>query len=164
MIRTKYNHEGYSLIEMLVVVALFAVLAAIVTQSLTRSLVSTRKSESVIQVRENLDYATAVMERSLRNATKIQSCSATRIDYLDQEGTARYFECLQVGTLMGRVESDLGRITAETVSVSSCNFSCNLGGDVPDQINIQLGGQKAGASSTELSPVTIETTVFLRVY
>lgn len=158
------SKNAYSLIEMLVVVALFAILSVVVTQSLTRSLVSTRKSESVIEVRENLDYAATVMERSLRNATEIQSCSANRIDYVDQQGVSKYFECLQVGTVTGRLESEQGRITANTISITSCNFSCSLGTDIPDQVNIEIGGQKAGAPSTELSPVTITTTVFLRIY
>jgi len=156
--------KGYSLMEMLVVVGLFAVLSVAVTQSLSRSLVTTRKSESVIQVRENLDYVISVMERSLRNAASIQSCSATRIDYTSQEGVSSYFECLDLGTFVGRIESAQGRITSDSVEVSSCTFSCTLGGSIPDQVNIDISGQKVGASGSEQSPVSISTTVFLRVY
>lgn len=146
------------------VVALFAVLSVAVTQSLTRSLVTTRKSESVIAVRENLDYAASVMERSLRNATEIQACDANRIDYRDQEAVLKYFECLDLGGADGRIESDQGRITSDAVSVTACNFSCNLGSDTPAQVDINLSGQKAEVSTVDSSPVNISTTVFLRVY
>src|SRR3990170_3264778 len=66
--------RGYSIVELLVVVTIFTFLAIIVTQAVVLTLRGSRKGESLISVRENLDYAFAVMERQLRSARSITSC------------------------------------------------------------------------------------------
>ena len=78
MKKDKKNIKGYSLVEILVVIVLFSVLAVIATQTLFLSFRGSRKSGNVVLVRNNVDHATGVMERHLRNARAWQSCSGRR--------------------------------------------------------------------------------------
>lgn len=158
------GRQGYSLIEILVTVGIFAVLSVAVTQSLARSLVTSRKSESTIQVRENLDYVTSVMERDLRNAKELGSCTSTRIDYTKENGTPAYFECLEIGTDNGRVESEEGRITSDFVSIIVCQFSCYLSESTPPVANINISGQQAATPYSELSIISVSTSISPRLY
>ena len=59
---------GYSLVELLVAVSLFSVIILITSQAIVLSLRSSRKGESLITVRENIDYAFGVMERHINCA------------------------------------------------------------------------------------------------
>ena len=66
--------KGMSLLEILVVVAIFSILGVIVTRSVLLTLRGSKKSESQVKVRENVNYALAVIERQLRNADSIVTC------------------------------------------------------------------------------------------
>jgi prepilin-type N-terminal cleavage/methylation domain-containing protein len=52
----KNFNKGLSLIEILVVVAIFAILGIIVSSALVLTIQGTKKSESLVRVRENINY------------------------------------------------------------------------------------------------------------
>jgi len=159
--------KGFSIIEILVVVGIFAMIAVIATQAVVSSLTSARKAEASILVKENLDYTVSVMERKLRNAQSIESCSSSRIDYIDSEGEDARFRCINVGGSNGRVENEDDRLTSDEVIVTECEFACTAGtADVPSLVNISLEAEKkdTGIANEDKSPVSISTQVYLRVY
>ena len=87
--------KGFSLIEMLIVVAVFSILAVVATQSLSSSLRGSKKSESQVIVRENVDFALSTMERLLRNADSLNCASsdANTLVYIDEYGNSVRFDC-----------------------------------------------------------------------
>ncbi|KKQ73426.1 MAG: hypothetical protein US95_C0056G0009 [Candidatus Woesebacteria bacterium GW2011_GWB1_38_5] len=63
--------RGYSVVEILVVVGIFAVMAVIATQSVSLSLKSSKKSDSTMLVRNELDYTAGSIERNFQFASAI---------------------------------------------------------------------------------------------
>lgn len=162
-------NKGLSLIEILVVVTIFAVLGILVTQSVILTVRGSKKSETLVRVRENLNYAMGVVERQLRNSDSIPACqsqpSVTRIDYTDQEGNPSYFLCQGLGGEDSYIASESARLTSSETVVVSCSFECNYGtGTTPPSVTINFSAKDANALGSESSLVTISNQIFLRNY
>lgn len=164
--------KGFSLIEMLVVVAIFASVALILSQSTVFSLRGAKKSDTSSRVRDNLSFAMTVMDRHLRNAQSLPSCVATpqtSLNYIDADGNPSAFYCVNEGP-NGYIASGSSalsdRITSDQVSVTACSFVCDATGvGLPPQIKISLTGEdRLAAGTEEKSPITLETQVNLRTY
>lgn len=162
------NCSGISLLEILVVVSIFAFLGILITRSVLLTLGGGKKSESLIKVRENLNYATGVIERNLRNADSITNCgsSTSVISYSDQDGNPAAFSCVNIGAAgaVGYVASGSAKLTNDTVNVTACSFTCGLGAGTPSNITINFTAKDASASGAENSIVTTTTQIFLRNY
>src|SRR5512137_3061278 len=94
------NQKGLSLIEILVVITIFAILGIVIARSIILSLQGSQKSTGLVAVRENLDFATSIIERQLRNANSVTSaCPVGGIQvnplvYVDQNGNSSSFACV----------------------------------------------------------------------
>lgn len=159
--------KGVSLIEMLIVVAIFAVLGILISRVILTTLRGSNKSNSLIRVRENLDYSLAVMERQIRNADGVTTCpnpDPLRIDYRDERGVATFFSCANVGTA-GYVASGSARLTSSEIGITSCSFACTpASGRVPPSVTINLVGEDPNSRGVEGARVTVTTSIFLRTY
>jgi len=156
------NQKGISLLEILVVVSIFAVLGILVTRSVLLTLGGGKKSETVIKIRENLNYSVGVMERQLRNANSISDCTNANtsvISYLDQNDVASTFSCLS-----GYVASGSAKLTNDNVKVTSCSFTCVLGSTGPSSVKIDLEATDAQATGLDNTIISTSTQVFLRNY
>src|SRR5436190_23351777 len=117
--------KGYSLIELLVVLGIFALLATLASQAVVLTLRSSKKSESSIKVKDNLNYALGVMERQLRNAYSVTpTCALNKVDYVDNSGTAASFECDNTGVSDYYVASGSSRLTSTDIKVNPCSITC----------------------------------------
>lgn len=153
---------GISIIELLVVVLVFAVISVLATQTIALSLRGSRKSESSIAVRENLNYALSVMERQLHNAESVSCPSATTIAYNDALSQAADFTC-DLG--MGFVASSSAQLTGSNVQVMACSFICDPGSPgVPPSVMISITAQDANAVGVEQTQLTTDTRILLRTY
>lgn len=164
--------KGFSLIEMLVVMFVFSILAVVSSQVLTLSLRGTRKSESVGETRQNAQYALDVIDRLLKNARSL-TCSlpapsiSNRLDYVDQYGNASYFECISSGSdNYIASNSATRRLTSNTVTITNCNqvFSCTKGVGVPDTLDITISAASVNQTGAEAGGVTLSTKILLRNY
>ena len=122
--------EGFSLIEMLVVLVVFSILAIVTSQVLIISIRSSKKSESVVVVKQNVDYAMSTMERLLRNAQVITGCTGNQLDYLDGNNRPGRFQCVTTGADPYYIASGSAtpvRITSTEVIVDcGAVFDCPL--------------------------------------
>jgi prepilin-type N-terminal cleavage/methylation domain-containing protein len=159
--------QGFSLLEILVVVTVFSILAILTTQAVLLTLRGSKKSESLTKVRGNIDYSLAVIERNIRNAESIVECpnSDTRIiSYLDEDGVLTSFSCASDEDV-GYIASDSGRLTSSEVDVIVCSFKCeDLAGDTNPAITISISARDASLSAMEGGEITISTKIFLRTY
>lgn len=157
--------RGYSIVELLVVVTVFSFLAIIATQAVVLTLRGSRKGESLISVRENLDYAFAVMERQLRSAKSISSCSPASIIYEDSEREITNFSCL--GGSTGYIASESARLTTSDVVVDCTQtiFTCPpaLPG-APPSVLINVTAFDADSQGIEGASVTTSSRILLRAY
>lgn len=162
----KKNLKGISFIEILVVIAVFAILGVLATRAILLTLRGSRKSESVVKVRENVNYALAVIERQLRNAESIDTttCTGGRVDYKNQDGIGSSFVCTNIGA-GGYIASGSARLTSTDVAVTLCSFSCSpASGDVLPSVTVNVTAQDAVATGVESAQVSSSTQIFLRTY
>lgn len=158
------KNSGLSLIEILVVITVFSILAILATRGVLLTLRGSRKSDALGRVRENVGYSIAVMERNLRNAQTIDCSSETQIDYTDPNSTAGYFSCENIGS-GGYVSSSSARLTNDQVNVTACTFTCAAATTgVPPSVDINITAEDANTQGAEGGQVTIQTQVNLRTY
>lgn len=173
-------NKGLSLIEILVVITVFAALGIIISTSIILSLQGSQKSSGLVSVRENLDYAAGVIERQLRNANQIPEClglnpspnpDTSVINYIDQNGQQSSFTCVVPGTSVDGSYIASGsanlRLTSPQVSITSCSFtvSCGQAGSVnPPYVDVSLTARPVNITGAQSSVVTTETRIYLRNY
>src|SRR3989338_1427537 len=89
--------RGFSMVEMLVVIALLGIISTIVTQVLVISVRSSLKAEIQKEVKQNGDYAISIMERAIRNATDVDAagCNISRdfVTITNRDTTTTTFTC-----------------------------------------------------------------------
>lgn len=164
----KEIESGISLIEILVVVTVFAVLGVMVSSSLVLTIQGTKKSESLIRVRENLNYSLAVVERNIRNANEILECpnsDPSKITYLDKNGVSASFSCVGVGQPDSFIASGSAnlRITSNTIKITSCTFTCTQADlSNPPSVTVNVAVQDASVTGVQGSSVTAESKIYLR--
>ena len=169
---TKSKQElirGMSLLEILIVVAIFAFLGIIVTGSVALSLRGGRKSESQVKVGENLNYAMSVIERQIRNANSIPDCVTNPdshiLNYTDQQGDATSFSCVNIGGADAHVASGSGRLTSDDVIVTSCSFICQKGASAnPPSVNVFLEMRSVIGGGIQDTTLSSNSQILLRSY
>jgi len=156
--------KGISLIEILIVITIFSVLAILATRGVLITLRGARKSDTLGQVRENIAFTMEVMERLVRNADTVSCPSETQIAFEDKDATAGTFTCESVGS-NGYVASSSARLTNQQVNITSCTFTCDEGSaGVPPSVIMSISGRDTTSSGVEGAQVTVSTTIFLRTY
>jgi len=168
--------KGFSLIETLVVVGLFSVVALVIAQATAVSLKGSRKADASTNARENLTQAVNVIERQLRSARNVSAADCTglpvsAIDYTDQAGRPSSFSCNSISTsctntTSSYVASGSARLTTpETICIIACQFICTpSSANLPPTVEIQIEGVNKNTVGVEGASVRLETGVTLRAY
>jgi len=162
--KTKTN-SGLSLIEILIVITIFAVIGILSTRSVFLTLRGAKKSDSLVRVRENVNNALSVIERHIRNSEKV-TCPSTGItlSYVSLEGTSTNFTCQSVG-VDGYISSGSARLTSSDISITSCSITCSqLTSNVPPLITIAITAEDKTSTSVEKGSITTETQIVGRNY
>jgi prepilin-type N-terminal cleavage/methylation domain-containing protein len=161
----KNRNYAYSLIEILIVIGIFAIFLMIVTQSIVLTLRGSKKSESVVNVKEELEYASNTIERNLASAQKV-TCTGNpqEIQYISRYGPQGTFSCLDISGADPRIASSSGattyRLTSNKISITACNFTCTTesGGT---SIVFNISGNARGLKSVEGATYSTSKKVFL---
>lgn len=162
--RDRVKKTGISLIEIMIVITIFSVLAILSTRGVLLTLRGSRKSDASGRVRANMDFSYAIMERNLRNAETVSCPTDKRVDYTDKNSVSTYFSCEDVGTA-GYISSSSARLTSDEVVVSSCQFVCDPGSiGVPPSVSITATAQDANFTGVEDAQITVSTNIVLRTY
>lgn len=160
--------KGMSLLEILVVVTIFAVLGVLVTRSVLLTLQGSRKTEALVKTRENLNFAMNVMERQIRNANAITECpnaDPSILNYTDADGNSSSFTCTNISTQNGYIASGSASLTNDSINVLSCQFSCTPGTSInPPSVTITVSATDKTASGIQNSTVSVSNKIYLRNY
>ena len=157
--------NGFTLIETLAAVVIFAAIGILSTRVIMLSVQGSKKGSSSVTVRENLNYSLSVIERLLRNANKITSCisSPPTITYLDGKDVSTTFTCVTLGSDK-YIASGSARLTSSEVVITSCDIVCDLT-SVPPSVTIDVTAKDAGTLSTkESAQISISSKILLRTY
>jgi len=153
--------KGYTLIEILVVVTVFAAISLITSQTIILTLRGTKKAESISKVRSNLDNAVGSMERQLRGAKSIVSACAgaasPTIIFVDQNNNQVTFSCNNVNSnnQPSNIASGSASLTTSDVAISACSFTCTpAAGNNPPSILISVTGNDLTGQGSSVPVVT----------
>ncbi|OGM11456.1 hypothetical protein A2Z22_00195 [Candidatus Woesebacteria bacterium RBG_16_34_12] len=151
---------GFSLVEMLVVVSIFAILAVLASQSLIFTFRGRQKSGSIVSVRENLGHALSVIERQLYNAENV-NCIANGVTYKDKTVATYYdpgFSCIYPGSQSWHLATDTSAERGR-----NCNLVCQNRGmecyadtawdddDSCSELRRQTGNPLCGCAENDVS-------------
>lgn len=162
------KNKGFSLIEILVVLSIFAVIAVIANQVFFSTLRGGSKSEATTLVKQEGNYTLSVIERGLQSAQSVTTActdpaaSFSSIGYLDSTGTSASFSCQTGYIASGSAKLPLttDRVTLVT---NSCKFYCFKEGGVAT-VSAQFTLKRAGSGLTarEQTQLDFKTRVLLR--
>lgn len=165
------RNQGFSFVELLIVVALFAGLMIAISRIFFANLSGTQKTQNLIEVQQSGERALLIMKRKLRNAREItgSSCSVggTVSDTLtikdppvsgSSEYTTTQFVCDNDGistdgikmavTSYGGTNQPDNYLTSSNVTVSCGSlFTCTQPVGSPASININFSIAKGANSS-----------------
>lgn len=159
--------KGFTLIEILVVIGVFAVIAVIGSTSFFSMLKGATKTKITNLVKQNGDYTLGVMEKMIRNAREIvldpgEECTSgmEEIEISNPDGGFTTFSCTD-----NPISSNSAKLISNQVKVESCFFDCQRSGPLqPDVVTINFTLSQAQTTVRPEEQVRIEfrTTVSLR--
>ncbi|MBM3205689.1 type II secretion system protein [Candidatus Shapirobacteria bacterium] len=135
--KNKKQTHGFTLVEILIVVGILGIIAAVGTNVFFTTFRGSTKTKVLTKVKQNGDYALSTMERLIRNAQEVvvdedagDLCQAnmSKIKIKKLDGTEILFSCENIGTVNGFIASDAARLTSNEVKVDICSFSCTTKG------------------------------------
>ena len=152
---------GYTLVELLMVIMIFTVISVLAAFSISYTLRGSKKSESSIRVKNDIDYAMSIIERNIRNAKSIISCSSTQVNYVSEFANSSYFECS--GGTNNYIASGSARLTGQDVFIdcSVQTFECDVDAQT---LNVNISGRAVNASTYEGSEISSQTKIIVRNY
>lgn len=155
--------KGFTLIEILVVISVLAIIMVIGSSSFFNLLKGSTKTRTANLVKQNGDYALAVMERMIRNAQDIDAANCTlgmdEITIVNPDGKSTVFSCID-----NPISSNSAKLISDQVIVDDCLFDCQDGGYFdPDVVTIDFTLSTGDPTQPEeYTTVNFKTTVVLR--
>jgi len=161
---------GFTLIEVLMTVFILGIVIVVGGNLFFSILKGASKTELTKEVKQNGDYAMAVMERMIKGATALDCTGApSAITITSPDSLPTIFRCL-AGVGVTKIASNSGALTGDNVSLgASCpgslSFICYE--DVsPPKVKVSFTLYQKGSSTRpeEQAQVPFQTTVSLRTY
>lgn len=169
------NKKGFTLIEMLVVIGALAIIVVVGSTSFFSLLKGSTKTRVANLVKQNGDYALAIMERMIRNGKIVentevppQECELgmSKLKILNPDGGETEFECSESAiSSTSATTAEQIPITSDQVKVNSCSFDCQRTRIFePDvvTINFTLSQAQEDVRPEEAVSIVFKTTVVLR--
>ncbi len=161
------NKSGFSLVEMLVTISIFAVIGVLTTRAVSITLRGSKRADSSIRVRETLNYSMGVIERQIRNATKITNCPLTDplvLSYTSYEGVSSFFSCNLTAPGYVASGSATTKLTPADISITSCAFSCTQPKNNPPVVTVSLTAEDSTQTGIDKAQVSTQTEIVVRNY
>lgn len=176
-IKASRSTNGFTLIEMLMVVFLFALIMTLSGALFSAVLKGSSKSEINKDVKQAGDYAMSQMERNIRNAKTVKcrtDINAATIEVTDRDNILTTYNCLfhaVDGVNVAYIASNSAQLTGDNVTLSNTacpgdlNFTCNMT-VTPPQVTISFTLFQKGTSTKpeDQASVKFQSTVNLRTY
>lgn len=157
--------NGFTLIEMIVVISILGLVGAMATGFLFTSLMGNTRSEILKEVRHNGAYALGVMESLIINAKSVSCPTSTNILLTDFNDNQTNFLCSENKISSKSAVLDIVTnfdLTGSTVTVSQCQFSCSASLGQPVKVAISFLVSQRGTGDlkpAEKSSVLFQTEV-----
>lgn len=167
------NQNGFSLVELIVVVGLTAILAITITAISMSSLLSSSRVRNLVKVKQTGDYALTQMQQLIRNAKTIVECSdtGTTDDYIiitGQDGGVSTIQTELIATNEYKIASVSGGISryynSEEIPANSFDLTCTPTSTNPDLVKVTftLSNNTQSSRVYDKSTVDFETSIEIR--
>jgi len=161
--------QGFTLLELLVFVALAGLILVGITQVLGSTLAGSGKSQGLQQVKQNGQFAMSTISRLLRQANNVTTCVNGNLQFTISESGA---DVVYLFDLVGnrlRKTRDITQVSWLTDDgVQVANFACNLtspGDGQPAIVNLSFNVGKPGLSVENIiANINFKDSVSLRNY
>ncbi len=161
---------GFTLIEVLMVVFVMGTVLVVSGNLFFSVLKGASKTELTKQVKQNGDYALGVMERSIRNAKSIKTCSSVNLMIINQDGSETEFKPLAENDVV-KIASGSSALTGKDVTLGqnypgSLYFDCDSISLTPPKVTVSFTLRQKGASTRpeEQASLSFQETISLRTY
>ncbi len=155
------NRKGFTLIEILVVIGIFAIIVVVGSMSFFNLFKGSARTKAANLVKQDGEYTMGIMTKMIRNARNISDCrlGMNEIEITSPDGRTTTFSCFN-----NPISSNSAKLINDQLAVSDCNFDCHEGTHGEPEavvINFTLG---TGTSIPLVEQVVVdfETTVVLR--
>jgi Tfp pilus assembly protein PilW len=163
--------QGFTLLELLVFVALAGLILVGITQVLGSTLSGSGKSQGLQQVKQNGQFALSTISRLLRQANNITACSNGNLQFAVSESGADVTYTFQIDSQrLKRTRNDGipvdSFVTDDQIRVA--DFTCNLipaSNGQPAIVNLSFNVDKPGLSVENIiANINFRDSVSLRNY
>jgi prepilin-type N-terminal cleavage/methylation domain-containing protein len=160
------NQKGFSLVELLVVLGIVVTVGALVANLFLANLRTAAKTKALTEIKQNGDYALAVLERMIRNSKEVQSgCPGIgpSLTILNQDDNSSTFLCEST-----RIASGGAALISNNFEIVGCDsaFDCDKPEGRPAVVTISFSLKQKGSSLGQefTAEVPFQTTVSTRTY
>lgn len=156
--------RGFTLIEILVVVTVFVIIAILAANMFFSIFKGSSKTRVLAEVKQNGNYALGVMERMIRNARSIENYGGNYIKIRNPDDSTTTFRCGD-----SNITLDGASLISDKVKVKTCSGVFNVAsgetGVKPDVVTINFTlVQAEGNRGEETAQASFKTSVTLRNY
>ncbi len=151
------NTKGFTLIEMLIALAVFSMLGVMATVILVGALQGAKKAAAVALVKNEGSRVVNTMTQMLKYSTSVTACATNSITFQSRADGSNptIFSCTS-----DSIASNSANLTSGNVEMTSCNISCDA---QLKQVNINFTLRMKNATfATEKANTTFETQIGLR--
>lgn len=165
--------QGFTLLELLVFVALAGLILVGVTQVLGSTLAGSGKSQGLQQVKQNGQFALSTISRLLRQANNITACANGNLQFVVSENGADVTYTFQINSQrLKRTRNDGipvdSFVTDTDDQIRVADFTCNLtpaSNGQPAIVNLSFNVNKPGLSVENIiANINFRDSVSLRNY
>jgi prepilin-type N-terminal cleavage/methylation domain-containing protein len=167
---TNNRQSGFSLIEMLVVVALFAIISMAAVSLFFSTIVGSNSVDAQAVIKENGNYALDIMSYMIRNAQQITACSAGSLTILNRDGGSTQFYVAPTNQIASNSAARLlttSNVRVDPAEIANPSFFTCTPAVNPTTVTIKFNirkGNPATDNARDIVTQTFGTTVGLRRY
>lgn len=163
----KTAKQGYSLVELTIVVGLVAILAVAISSIVLMSVAQSTRIRTQIRTRQAGDYAMTQIQTMVRNARTITSCDSAgdTVTILNPDGRTTTFAAELGGDTTHIASNSATYLTPEDVTVgNSLSIECEPDDTDPKLISISFDLDKTDDTGRDLEtpPIHFETAIEVR--
>lgn len=158
--------QGFSLIELIVVIGLLSLLMLAISSTMLMSIISSNRIRTTSTVKNAGNFALTQLQGMIRNSKSIITCDSdnSTISYVNPDGGTTSIMAETVDSF-GKIASNSGvYITPGNVSVTSFSLSCEPDDSNPSLVKISFDMQDVISTKrpTENPILHFETSVNIR--
>ena len=148
----KHLKQGYSLIELTIVVGLISILSIAISAIVLSTIVSSSRIKAQVRIRQTGDYAVGQLQTIIRNSREVSLCETASNSLLllneDGEETQLFLEGDQIASNSGVY------LTPDDTAVTNFVLTCLPSDEAPELIRLSftLGRAETGNLRTSENP------------